>query len=364
MKKREILYLYIAFAMVLGVACKPQSFASEPAPQASSSIITPSSSPDEATENSTPSSAPAVTEMIPITSHLMKPPDIAPTPRKMVDDVESSGTGPEGRAPYGDSYKLNRFERPFLKDMTYVADIDIHKFGLSEDEDWYYISIQLLGNDPNNTLGINYGAEIDLDADGFGDYVIWTHPPYTAQWDTSTVQVFKDSNRDSGGESALQSDANFEGNGYDTLVFDGGTSENADPDLAWVRMNGDLKATIQFAFKKSLTGRSFMVGAVSDAGLKDITKFDYNDYFRETDAGSPIQSKEHYPLGLVYAVDNTCWEAHEIATTGYEPKLCQPIVQPITTNNPQDDDDELPPMACDPQSCGGLPYDPVTCECA
>jgi hypothetical protein len=62
-----------------------------------------------------PTLNPEATQVIPVTGNLMKPAEVVPAPDKMIDDVESSGTGPEGRAPYGDSYKLNRFERPFLK---------------------------------------------------------------------------------------------------------------------------------------------------------------------------------------------------------------------------------------------------------
>jgi hypothetical protein len=316
MKNRKILYLCFIFVMALGVSCT-QLFPASESPD--------SASPNAPTENAAPTPMPKVT------SHLMRPAEFVPVPDKMIDDVESSGTGPEGRAPYGDSYKLNRFERPFLKDMTYVADIDIHKFGLSEDGDWYYISIQLMGNDPNNALGINYGAEIDLNGDGFGDYILWAHPPYTSQWDTRTVEVFKDSNRDAGGLSALKSDAVFDGDGYDTLIFDGNSQGNTDPDLAWVRRSGDGRAIMQMAFKKDLTGPDFMMGVVSDTGLKDPSKFDYADYFTEADAGSPVQSNKYYPLGLLYAVDNTCWEAYGLQTTGYEPKLCQPILQPVNT---------------------------------
>lgn len=27
-------------------------------------------------------------------------------------------------------------------------------------------------------------------ARGFGDYLIWAHPPYTGQWDTQPVQIY------------------------------------------------------------------------------------------------------------------------------------------------------------------------------
>ena len=365
MKKRKLLFLCIVWLVMLGGACTPPSPASEPTAVSTGSV---SSSPaKEPAESAAPTSIPETAEGIPITGHSMSPAQVAPAPVKMIDDVESSGTGPQGWAPYGDSYKLNRFERPFLQDMTYVAEIDIHKFGLSEDEDWYYISIQLIGNDPNNPLGIHYGAEIDRNGDGFGDYIIWTQPPYTSQWDTSTVQVFQDSNLDTGGLSALKSDSVPDANGYDTLVFDGSTQGNADPDLAWVRMQGNGRAMLQIAFKKDLTGPAFMLGVVSDAGLKDVSKFDYADHFTEVDAGSSVQSNKYYPLGLLYAVDNTCWEAYGLQTTGYEPKLCQPILQPVNTQSTDDDDEPVlacnPPPDCNGDEPGTGDFDPVTCTC-
>jgi hypothetical protein len=264
----------------------------------------------------------------------MQPADSVPAPGKLISDGASSGNA----ASSGDSYKINRFERPFLKDMTYVADLDIVTFNVSEDADWYYISIGLNGKDPNNSLGINYGAEIDLDADGFGDYLVWAHPPYTTEWHTSTVQVFKDSNHDSAGLSGRQADAIRDGDGYDALIFNGASLKTADPDLAWVRMISGQAATIQFAFKKSLAGTHFMLGVVADAGLKDISKFDYNDYFKEAAAGSSLKNNPYYPLGSIYALDNTCWEAYGIQPPSSEPKFCPPSVSaPTTTSRPKAD---------------------------
>ena len=362
MKKRKFLSLWIVWVVMLGGACTPLSPASE-STAVSTGIV--SSSSNEPTERAASTSIPETAEGIPVTGPSMRPAEVVKAPIKMIDDVESSGTGPQRRAPYGDSYKLNRFERPFLQDMTYVADLDIHKFGLSEDEDWYYISIQLIGNDPNNPLGIHYGAEIDRNGDGFGDYIIWTQPPYTPQWENRTIQVFQDSNLDTSGVSALKSDSASDANGYDTLVFDGSTQANVDPDLAWVRIQGNGKAMLQIAFKKDLTGPAFMLGVVADAGLKDLSKFDYADHFTEADAGSSVQSNKYYPLGLLYAVDNTCWEAYGMQTTGYEPKLCQPILQPVNTQSPDDE----PVLACNPPpDCNGDEpgtgdFDPVNCTC-
>jgi hypothetical protein len=320
----------------------------------------PDQQPTSTSEIMVATAKPVPTEIV--LDYLMKPADIVPVPGGYVDDVESSGTGPEGRAPYGDSLDLNRFERPFSEDMTYIPDLDVHRFGLSWDADWYYISIQLIGNDPNNGLGISYGVELDRDADGYGDFIVWANPPYTPAWDTGGVQVFADTNKDSGGLNVVRSEAVFDGDGYETRVFNGETSVNDDPDLAWVRLGDGQNATIQFAFKKSWIGDSFMYGIVADAGLKDVFMFDYADRFTPADAGSPVRGKENFPLGLLYAVDNTCWDEHGFTSTGYEPKVCPPILQPV--NKPAGDDQPSgcnPPPDCDGN--GGGPYDPNTCIC-
>ncbi|HZM22686.1 MAG TPA: hypothetical protein VFC02_13140 [Anaerolineales bacterium] len=362
MNKRQIFLPCFVFALTISLSCTPQS-PTDPSPTGTSSsgLVSPTP-PNAATETTLPE--PTGTELIPLTGHLMKPADLVPGTGKLVYDVESSGVA----APYGDLFKLNRLERPFLADMTYVSDMDIVTFNLTEDSDWYYVSIQLSGNDPNNSLGINYGVEIDLDFDGYGDYILWSHPPYTDSWETTNLQVFKDSDHDSGGLSSTQSDAALDGNGYEELVFDGQSGQTEDPDLAWIRVNADPNAVVQFAFKKSLVGSFFMVGVVSDAGLKDISKFDYNDHFDEAEAGSPETSKMYYPLGTLYGVDNTCWEAFGIQTTGFEPKLCQPILQPTPIREPAVDDSMACIPAYPPESCGldpnGNPYfDWDTCEC-
>ena len=46
---------------------------------------------------------------------------------------------------------------------------------VSSDATWWYVSIQLVGNDPNNKLGIDYGVELDTNHDGFGDYLLFKH---------------------------------------------------------------------------------------------------------------------------------------------------------------------------------------------
>jgi hypothetical protein len=365
MKKRIEPYLFLGLLVVIILGCGGPpvtpiliSLTTTPAALTPSAPPGETESPVEVTPGLTSAVTDAPTEAATVAGHLMQPADLVPPPGKLIDDADSSGTGPEGRAPYGDSYKLNRFERPFLQDMSYVPDLDVRKFGISEDADWYYVSIQLVGSDPNNPVGINYGVEIDTNANGYGDTIILAHPPYSTQWSTSTVQAFQDTNEDSAGLSALASDSDFNGDGYETLVFDGSSQENTDLDLAWVRLDEARPGTIQIAFKKSLAGPAFLLGVVTDAGLKDVKQFDYVDHFAETEAGSPIRGHNNFPLGALYALDNTCWEAYGFKSTGFEPKVCQPILQPVNTK-PADDESSCDP----PPDCGGGPFDPDTCQC-
>jgi hypothetical protein len=247
---------------------------------------------------------------------------------RAIFDTESSGTAPEKRAPYGDAYDLNFLERPFLADMTYVPDLDIKFFSMNKDEEWHYVSIKLIGFDPNNPLGINYAVELDTDKDGFGNYIIWAQPPYTTEWTTENVQVFADENRNTSGASPLKSDAPFSSDGYEKLLFDGGQGIGDDPDLAWVRLVNNENATIQFAFKRSMAGDVFLAGVMADAGLKDVTQLDYVDRFTEAEAGSPVRSKQAYPLKALHSVDNTCREAFGFSATGYEPMICPKNIAP------------------------------------
>jgi hypothetical protein len=324
MKRYAKTQTLFVFALVLILACNlPKTISTTDQPV--NSEETPATSPDVLPPTVT--STPAIT-------HLMTP-STSPPLGKIVYDVESSGTAPERRAPYGDSYPINRLERPFLQDMTYVSDLDIVTYTVSQDATWYYISIELIGTDPNNTLGINYGVELDIDHDGFGDHIIWSIPPYRPSWDTLNVRIYSDKNHNTGGLSAEKSDAPFTADGYETLTFNGGVGD-ADPDMAWARVNAGRQATVQFAFKKSWSGTVFMLGVLADSGIQDVTKLDYVDRFTEAEAGSPVKDKQYYPLKSLFEVDNACREAFGFKPTGYEPQLCpraEPTPQPRSTPN-------------------------------
>ncbi len=309
------------------------------------------SSPSSAT-NLPPSQIPASTQAV---AHLVSPVDMQ-AGGVLNYDVDSSGTGPQHRTPYGDAYDLNLFERPFTqKDMTYLPNVDIVTFQLSLDDAWYYVFVTLIGTNPNDPINIDYGVEINKNRDGFGDTLIWAQPPYTTTWSTNGLKVYTDPNHDTGGASPVKSDAKpgvpYPGDGYETVIFNQG--QGADPDLAWVRIDPQNSSIVEFAFKTTLAGKSFMWGAWADAGLKDPTKFNYNDRFTEAEAGSPIAASIYYPIKSIYAVDNTCGAAVGFKPTGYEPHLCS-ITAPVVKKPkpPGGPTSCTPPVGCTLDSTG------------
>ncbi|RJP54554.1 MAG: hypothetical protein C4557_02835 [Anaerolineaceae bacterium] len=343
MKKKALFPVFVAFILIAQACNMPGS--EQPT----------ETNPPPVTEPPTSESSPAATavqhQVIPVSA-----PDSKPYP-----DVTSQDTAPEKRAPYGDNYDLNRLERPFTQDMTYIPDMDIASFSISEDADWFYVSIGMVGKNPNNSPGINIAVELDTNRDGFGDFLILAKPPYSEEWTAENVKIYSDTNRDTAGNSATKSDAPFSGNGYDQLIHDLEQGVGNDPDLVWVRTNTTQNATVQIAFKKSFAGSSFLYGALADSGLKDVTRLDYVDYFMEQEAGSPIRSSTYYPLKALYAVDNTCYQAYGFKPSGYEPKICPEIVQPQEIIREPGDPISTPEPGCqDPGNCpygwAGEPY--------
>ncbi len=296
----------------------------------------PFASPDTSEETLTESPAQQalpptdITATVQPVTHINFPKDTR-TDGNIFYDVSSKETANEHRAPYGESYKLNRFERPFTQaNMEYLPDIDILYFRLTSDNDWHYFFVELIGSNPNNSMQANYGIEIDIDLDGHTDYLIWTAPTFTTEWKNENLKIFADSNNDSGGKSPNQTDAPFTGNGFDTLLFDGGLGGN-DPDLAWARIDPAKATVLQFAIKRSAIGEAFMWEAWADAGLRDVSKFSYNDIFTEGQAGSSVNDNKFYPIKSIFAVDNTCRAPVGFKPKGDEVQLCnfdQPIKIP------------------------------------
>ncbi len=355
MKRSNRLVLSLGVLVVLGaiLACNlvqaPPPSAAPIRPAATSAL------PGE------PPTVPASTDT-PAVTHVMLPSEVAGG-GTLVYDVDSQPTSPEQRAPYGDSYQINRLERPFLQNMTYVPALDVETYQVSGDTDWWYVSMTLAGASSDPAKAPNYGVELDRDHDGFGDFIIWAHPPYAAEWQTAPVEIYQDTNHDTGGLSGEKSDAPLTTNGYDTKIFNGGVGD-ADPDLAWVRMIASSQPKVQFAFKKTWSGAVFMLGVLADSGLKDPGKLDYVDRFTPEEAGSPIRNNPNYPLKALYAVDNVFREAFGFAPNGYEPQLC-PKVEPTRKPRTPTEQPGLPPPPCPQQVCpAGYHWaGPPTCKC-
>ncbi len=310
-------------------------------------------------ENTQAPTAAAETPTAPVV-HLITPAEVTPS-GILAYDVESSGTAPEHRAPYGDSYNIYRFERPFTQlDMTYVPAMDIVTFRMGEDSNWYYPFVELIGESVNDPLNIDYGIEIDKEMDGHGEVLIWAAPPYTTQWSTDTVKVYLDTNHDTGGASSDKSDAPYPGNGYDSLIFDRGQGD--DPDLAWVRINPSSPTILEFAYKKILSGHVFMWSSVADAGLKDPGKYYYNDRFTLEEAGSPLSDNLNYPIKALYLFDNTCRAAFGFNATGNESLICPTEPRPRATRAPGTQVPPPPPCIRDP-TCVGCGYEWIQSEC-
>jgi hypothetical protein len=344
MKRNFILPAVIAL-IATALACNLPTATVQPrqiAPQASTTETTATIAAPASTPSPTLSPTPSIT-------HAITPADINPT-GSLNYDVDSSGTAPQHRAPYGDSYNINLFERPFTqKDMNYISSLDIDTFQLSSDDTWYYIYITLIGDNPNDPANIDYGVELDKDHDGFGDVLVWAQPPYTTNWTTNGVRVFTDVNHDTGGASPEKSDANattsapYTGDGYETIIFDQGQGD--DPDLAWVRIDPMNPNVVDFAFKQSLGGTFFMWGVWADAGLKNPGMFNYNDRFTNAQAGSPLDNNQYYPIKAIYAVDNTCRAAYNFKPSADTPLLCPTTTAPAApaTKATQPPSIKLPP---------------------
>lgn len=328
MKRFSILFA-IAALIAAALSCNLPSAAT---PQQQSS---PQASPNTAaapTTSSASTSTPAPIQT-PVITHLMTPAEVNPT-GALNYDVNSSGTAPQHRAPYGNSYNLNLFERPFTKmGMIYIPALDIKTFQITSDGTWYYVFMGLIGDNPNNPINIDYGVEIDKGRDGYGDVLVWAQPPYGTQWTTNGVKVYTRPDIGSvppaGSVANATTGASNPTDGYETVMFNQGQGD--DPDLAWIRIDPDNSYMVEFAFKNSLAGSAFMWGVWADVGLKSPNLFNYNERFTNAQAGSPIASSQYYPINAIYAVDNTCQAAYGFNPTGDEPLLCQPNPQTAST---------------------------------
>ncbi|MEJ2563055.1 MAG: hypothetical protein P8Z42_10220 [Anaerolineales bacterium] len=163
--------------------------------------------------------------------------DFPSQPGAYTSKLSDRSTAPlaEKQRSIGDSFDRNIFERPFdAQNMEYQPWIDIAPGAeLSLDPPWVYVSIYLEGAPPSDAQAV-YAVELDLNVDGRGDWLITASTPLSEEWSTKGVRAYIDSNGDVGGETPAQAeDPPYQGDGYETLLFDEGSG--IDPDA--VRSN-------------------------------------------------------------------------------------------------------------------------------
>ena len=252
-------------------------------------------------------------------------------------DVNSSSMATAKNISGGDVFVQGLYERPFNANTmdTYFPYMDIVHVKGFKDDTWGYLEITLAGADKNGKLPAQYAAELDLNRDGRGDWLVRASNPASTTWTIQGVQAWKDTDGDVGGVVPLLADNNPSGgDGYETLVFDQGKGSLTDG--AWVRISPDDPKSVQIAFKLSMIGSpsSFAMGAWAGANI-DPSMFDYNDHMTHAQAGDPNQSyPKVYPIKALAEIDNTCRLAIGFVPKGNELGLCKTIVPNRPNNAP------------------------------
>lgn len=257
-----------------------------------------------------------------------KPGDIPTEKSQTVYDQTNEKTAKDKTAFGGDIYKLGWFERPFDQNMGYLPFMDIAKVLLNRmDPNWVYVQISTVnpieeGKDSKPVFGI----EMDTDLDNRGEFMLTASAPRTTDWSTDGVMVLANSDNMLGGIKPVVADTTLsETKGYDKEVFNAGTGD--DPNLAWARISPTDPNTIELAIKSTFLGGvkgKFIWAAWALVGMQDLAKFEINDHFAQTDAGSPVKSDGNlYPLKSVWGVDNTARIPNGFVPTGIMPGLAQ-----------------------------------------
>jgi hypothetical protein len=275
------------------------------------------------TDTSMPSATdtPAPTKI----KHTLVPGEPPSTLLSALTDRNSAEFATQKRANGGDNIALNLYERPFNANTmdTYYPFLDIVHASLYAGDPWIFVNITLVGQDATVGLSGVYAVELDLDVDGRGDVLVaGAHPGQ--DWSTDGVRALRDDNHDVGGPHPVSPDTPGAGDGYETVVFDGGVG--SDPDLAWSRVSPADPNSVQLAFKRSLINNddkfTWDVWAMAETTFNPAW-FDINDHFTQADMGSPLaELTELYPIKGVAQLDNTCRWSVGFTLTGTEPGIC------------------------------------------
>ncbi len=252
----------------------------------------------------------------------------------------SAQQGVPNQPPGGDQYHWNLYERPFnaQKQDVYFPELDITYAEVATDRHgWLYVTIKLYDDplDAKKPLP-SYGWEIDTDIDGRGEVLVWAQGPFSQDWSTDGVVVYRDPNNDVGEARACRDDPPQDGNSYDAVAFDSGQGD--DPDTAWVRLRTvDGVPVVQLALKYAFIDNApkFMWWAWADRGVNMPQWMDYHDHFTLEEAGEPYKGRATYPIKAIAEVDNTCHWVFGFSPTGEEPCLCAgSVTQTPTPESP------------------------------
>jgi hypothetical protein len=253
--------------------------------------------------------------------------------QSFMTDRSTAALAGERRA-IGDNFDINLLERPFTAEsMDYKDYLDITRGELSLNPPFVYITIYLEGAAPTDSTAA-YGAEVDTDVDGHGDWLILGMVPPDSSWTTDGVRACRDANGDVGGPTPMRTDLpHASRDGYEDCVFDSGYGVG--PDEAWIRRDPSNADRVQIAFLFSLIGSDgkFMWGAWSDGEVQEPAWFDYHDHFTLAEAGSPASESSQYPLKAMAQLDNTCRWGYGFTPNGTEIGVC--YVPPTPTPEPQ-----------------------------
>lgn len=213
----------------------------------------------------------------------------------------------------GDSLRLGILERPFTQtEMDYHPETDLVSIMVSEDDNYYYFSLELNDVGDDGYPSANYGLEFDTDKDLKGDYLLWVSGDDNTKWNQDGVSVLQDANKDVGGSTAVIPDAGA-GDGYETVVFSPDVTDQAG--LAWKRVYPDMPNVVQLAVQKTLLDPGqFFWKAWTDGNAVEAGQFDFNDFYSNAEAGSPDLDSADYPVNQLNLMDSTCWSAN-----GFQP---------------------------------------------
>jgi hypothetical protein len=280
--------------------------------------------------------SPTAVEVKPVNEILPGSP--GPT-EKILEDTNSSLKASENRAVTGDNFLGGIYERPFTsRAMIYQPDVDILTASIANDAKFFYFRIKLDGLDPKTkNLTADYAIEFDLNKDGRGDYLVWVKSP-SKDWSSSGVSVYTDPDGDVGGIVPISAEAGFKGDGYEKIM------EATASNTSFARISPEDATVVEIAVSRTLLGdpKEFLWSAWADAGLRNPQKFDYNDIFGPTEAGSPIKGNADYPLKALFSVDNTCRAPYGFSSstvipgmcTSVQPKPDKPVPPPIIVGVP------------------------------